>query len=70
MNVFGNWLQMRTLAVSVAYLIYDLVCSQFNKDIKIDNAIHHLVSIVGLCAGLAYQRVLEYFALSLHSPCL
>ncbi|GER35529.1 hypothetical protein STAS_11811 [Striga asiatica] len=48
--------QMKTIAVSVAYLIYDLVCCVFDKKVKVDNAIHHLVSIVGLLAGLAYQR--------------
>lgn len=48
--------QMETLAVSVGYLIYDLVCGIFEKQFKIDNAIHHLVSIIGLGAGLSYQR--------------
>ncbi|KAL3840284.1 hypothetical protein ACJIZ3_024875 [Penstemon smallii] len=50
--------QMETLAVSVAYLLYDLICCLFDKKqvIKLDNTIHHLVSIVGLVAGLAYQR--------------
>lgn len=48
--------QMQTLAVTVAYLIYDLVCCLFDKRVKLDNTIHHLVSIVGLVAGLAYQR--------------
>ncbi|KAL3505328.1 hypothetical protein ACH5RR_035169 [Cinchona calisaya] len=48
--------QMQTLAVTVGYLIYDLVCCQFDNNVKIDNAIHHLVSILGLGAGLAYQR--------------
>ncbi|KAL3640912.1 hypothetical protein CASFOL_015880 [Castilleja foliolosa] len=48
--------QMQTLAVSVAYLLYDLVCCLFDKQVKLDNTIHHLVSIVGLVAGLAYQR--------------
>ncbi|PIN23013.1 hypothetical protein CDL12_04272 [Handroanthus impetiginosus] len=47
--------QMQTLAVSVAYLIYDLVCCLFDEKVKIDNTVHHLVSIVGLVAGLAYQ---------------
>ncbi|XP_022862458.1 transmembrane protein 136-like [Olea europaea var. sylvestris] len=47
---------MQTLAVTVAYLIYDLVCCLFDKRVKLDNTIHHLVSIVGLVAGLAYQR--------------
>lgn len=48
--------QMQTLAVSISYLIYDLVCCQFDKSVKIDTTIHHLVSITGLGAGLAYQR--------------
>ncbi|CAA3033187.1 transmembrane 136-like, partial [Olea europaea subsp. europaea] len=49
---------IQTLAVTVAYLIYDLVCYLFDKRVKLDNKIHHLVSIVGLVAGLAYQRVI------------
>lgn len=48
---------MKTLAVSLAYLIYDLICGLFDKKIKIDNSIHHLVSIVGFTAGLAYKKV-------------
>lgn len=47
---------MQTLAVSVAYLIYDLICCLFDEHVNIDNTIHHLVSIVGLGAGLAYQK--------------
>ncbi|KAK6115302.1 hypothetical protein DH2020_007571 [Rehmannia glutinosa] len=49
-------IQMKTLAVTVAYLIYDLVCCLFDNKVKLDNIIHHLVSIVGLVAGLSYQR--------------
>lgn len=48
--------QMQTLAVSLAYMIYDLGCCLFDKKIKFDNSIHHLVSIVGIGAGLAYQK--------------
>ncbi|KAK1555673.1 hypothetical protein Q3G72_029782 [Acer saccharum] len=48
--------QMKTLAVSLAYLIYDLVCCLFGDQISIDNTIHHLVSIVGVVAGLSYQK--------------
>ncbi|KAF2324615.1 hypothetical protein GH714_015665 [Hevea brasiliensis] len=49
--------QMRTLAVSVSYLmIYDLICCLFDQRFNLDNTIHHLVSIVGLGAGLAYQK--------------
>lgn len=51
---------METLTVTVAYLIYDLVCSLFDKNVKLDNAIHHLVSIIGIGAGLFYQRVISF----------
>lgn len=57
---------MQTLAVTVAYLIYDLVCCLFDKQIKIDNTIHHLISIVGLVAGLSYQRVINFIFISLN----
>ncbi|MCE5166515.1 hypothetical protein HAX54_021078 [Datura stramonium] len=46
---------MRAIAVTVAYLIYDFVCCIFDKQGKIDNLLHHLVSGVGLGAGLAYE---------------
>lgn len=49
-------LQMRALAVTLAYLIYDLICCLFDTNIKIDNLVHHLVSIVGIGAGLAYEK--------------
>uniref|UniRef100_A0A2P2KAP0 TLC domain-containing protein n=1 Tax=Rhizophora mucronata TaxID=61149 RepID=A0A2P2KAP0_RHIMU len=49
--------QMKTLAVTVSYLIYDLACCFCDQQVDLDNAIHHLVSIVGLGAGLAYERV-------------
>ena len=59
---------MQTLAVTTAYLIYDLVCCQFDKNVKIDNAVHHLVTIIGLGAGLAHQRVfITRFGTSLFS---
>ncbi|KAF8377904.1 hypothetical protein HHK36_031292 [Tetracentron sinense] len=48
-------LQMQTLAVTLAYLIYDLVCCFFDNHINLDNSIHHLVSIIGIGAGLAYE---------------
>ncbi|KAI8002959.1 Transmembrane protein 136 [Camellia lanceoleosa] len=47
--------QMQTLAVTLAYMIYDLGCGLFDKRIKLDNSIHHLVSILGIGAGLAHQ---------------
>ncbi|GMH23393.1 hypothetical protein Nepgr_025236 [Nepenthes gracilis] len=49
-------MQMKTIAVSVSYLIYDIICSQFDDRSGVDNSIHHLVSILGLGAGLAYQK--------------
>ncbi|GMY28357.1 transmembrane protein 136-like [Fagus crenata] len=48
--------QMETLAVTLSYMIYDLVCCLFDKRVKLDNAIHHLVSIVGIGASLAYKK--------------
>ncbi|KAJ1408021.1 TRAM/LAG1/CLN8-like proteiny domain [Sesbania bispinosa] len=48
--------QMQVLAVSVSYLIYDLVCCHFGERVSLDNTIHHLVSIVGIVAGLCYQK--------------
>ncbi|XP_059460104.1 uncharacterized protein LOC132189389 [Corylus avellana] len=48
--------QMETLAVSLSYMMYDLVCSSFDKEVGLDNSIHHLVSIVGFGAVLAYGR--------------
>ncbi|KAK0576045.1 hypothetical protein LWI29_011064 [Acer saccharum] len=57
----SSTLQMQTMAVSLAYLIYDLVCCLFDdKRVDLDNTIHHLVSIVGLVAGLAYQKAMAF----------
>lgn len=51
-------MQMQTLAVTLSYLIYDLVCCHFDdKPLSLDNSIHHLVGIVGIGAGLFYQMV-------------
>lgn len=47
------------LAVSLAYLIYDLFCCLFDKRISVDNAVHHLVSIIGIGAGLLYGKVTD-----------
>lgn len=52
-------LQMKALAVTLAYMVYDAACCHLNGDTRLDNAVHHLVSIVGIGAGLAYQRVSE-----------
>ncbi|XP_050938320.1 uncharacterized protein LOC103487998 isoform X2 [Cucumis melo] len=49
--------QMQTLGVSCSYLIYDMVCCHFDKKVSLDNTIHHLVSIVGIAAGFAYQKI-------------
>lgn len=47
-------------------MIYDLVCCFFERRISLDNSIHHLVSIVGIGAGLAYEKVC--FLMELQSP--
>lgn len=49
--------QMKSLAVTLSYMIYDGACCHLSGDARLDNALHHLISIVGLAAGLAYQRV-------------
>ncbi|CAN6582580.1 unnamed protein product [Malus baccata var. baccata] len=48
--------QMKALSLSLSYLIYDLVCCLFDKKFNPDNFFHHLVSIVGIGAGLSYQK--------------
>ncbi|XP_021758311.1 transmembrane protein 136-like [Chenopodium quinoa] len=55
-NTNSNPQQMQALAVTMGYLIYDLVCSQFDKKSNLDNTIHHLVSIIGIVAGISYQK--------------
>jgi hypothetical protein len=49
--------QMRALALTLSYMVYDAACCHLNGDVRLDNTVHHLVSIVGIAAGLAYQRV-------------
>ncbi|URE46323.1 Protein LATERAL ORGAN [Musa troglodytarum] len=46
--------QMKALAVTLSYLIYDLICCLFDKIPRMDNSVHHIVGIVGITAGLAY----------------
>ncbi|CAF2106622.1 unnamed protein product [Brassica oleracea var. botrytis] len=48
--------QMDTMAFSLSYMIYDLICCQFDQVISMDNAVHHFVSILGFVAGFAYQK--------------
>ncbi|KAI9113076.1 hypothetical protein K1719_015601 [Acacia pycnantha] len=48
--------QMKTLAVTLSYLIYDIVCCLFEERISVDNTIHHLVGIIGISAGLYYKK--------------
>ncbi|AAG35103.1 hypothetical protein [Arabidopsis thaliana] len=48
--------QMETLAFSLSYMIYDLICSHFDQVLSIDNAVHHSVCILGFVAGLFYQK--------------
>ncbi|XWS25820.1 hypothetical protein CRYUN_Cryun27aG0099900 [Craigia yunnanensis] len=67
--------QRQTLAVTVAYLIYDLICGLFDERVSLDNTVHHLVSIVGIGAGLVYQKcvseqVAALFITEISSPFL
>ncbi|XVE94650.1 hypothetical protein REPUB_Repub02eG0027000 [Reevesia pubescens] len=67
--------QRQTLVVTVAYLIYDLICCLFDDRFSLDNTVHHLVSIVGLGAGLVYQKcgseqVAALFITEISSPLL
>lgn len=57
--------QMETLAFSLSYMIYDLICSHFDQVISIDNAVHHSVCILGFVAGLFYQKVIYILLLLL-----
>ncbi|XP_022769061.1 transmembrane protein 136-like isoform X1 [Durio zibethinus] len=75
MELVLSFEQRQTLAVTVAYLIYDLICCLFDERFSLDNTIHHLVSIVGLGAGLAYQKcvseqVAAVFLTEISSPFL
>ncbi|XP_022637460.1 transmembrane protein 136 isoform X1 [Vigna radiata var. radiata] len=67
--------QMQVLAVSLSYLIYDLACCHFGERVNLDNTVHHLVSIVGIGAGLVYQKcgsemVATIWITEISSPCL
>lgn len=48
--------QMKALALTLSYMVYDAACCHLNGDVRLDNTVHHLVSIVGIGAGLAYRR--------------
>lgn len=48
--------QMEILAITVGYMIYDMGCCLSHNQLKMDDLAHHLVSIVGIGAGLAYRR--------------
>lgn len=66
----GSWEQIKTLAVTLSYLIYDLACCFLDKQFSLDNTFHHLVSIVGITSALVYGKVFFFlifipFSLSL-----
>ncbi|KAG9449759.1 hypothetical protein H6P81_009724 [Aristolochia fimbriata] len=68
-------LQMQILTVTLSYLIYDLICCLFDKKVNLDNAVHHIVSIVGIGSGLAYElcgseMVATMFITEISSPFL
>ncbi|EEC70353.1 hypothetical protein OsI_01272 [Oryza sativa Indica Group] len=67
--------QMKALAVTLSYMVYDAACCYLNDDVRVDNTVHHLVSIVGIAAGLAYRRcgtemVASLFVTEISSPLL
>ncbi|XP_039032449.1 uncharacterized protein LOC120167525 isoform X2 [Hibiscus syriacus] len=67
--------QRQALGVTVAYFIYDLICCLFDHRFSFDNAVHHLVGIVGLGAGLAFRKcgseqVAALFITEISSPLL
>ncbi|KAE8674802.1 peroxidase 9 [Hibiscus syriacus] len=67
--------QRQALGVTVAYFIYDLICCLFDERYSFDNAVHHLVGIVGLGAGLAFRKcgaeqVAALFITEISSPFL
>ncbi|CAH9091587.1 unnamed protein product [Cuscuta europaea] len=47
--------QMRILAITVGYMIYDMGCCLSYNKLKVDDLVHHLITIVGIGAGIAYQ---------------
>lgn len=47
-------LQIRALAVSLSYFIYDLFCCLLDSPINFSNCIHHIVSILGLIGSIIY----------------
>lgn len=59
--------QMETIAFSLSYMIYDLICSHFDQVLSIDNAVHHSVCILGFVAGLCYRKVIYIYNLILRS---
>ncbi|BAD81243.1 unknown protein [Oryza sativa Japonica Group] len=66
---------MKALAVTLSYMVYDAACCYLNDDVRVDNTVHHLVSIVGIAAGLAYRRcgtemVASLFVTEISSPLL
>ncbi|WZY78494.1 hypothetical protein YC2023_024878 [Brassica napus] len=48
--------QMETMAFSLSYMIYDLICSHFDQVISIDNAVHHSICILGFVTGLCSRE--------------
>ncbi|XP_024520732.1 transmembrane protein 136 [Selaginella moellendorffii] len=47
--------QVRAITVSLAYFIYDFFCCLLEVPFDAATALHHLVSIMGLCYGFLYK---------------
>ncbi|GAY68401.1 hypothetical protein CUMW_263840, partial [Citrus unshiu] len=41
--------------------IVEIICCSFDQRVNVDNTIHHLISIVGIGAGLVYEKISSPF---------
>lgn len=48
---------MRAITTSLAYFIYDFFCCLLDVPVDYGNAVHHIVTIVGLGYGFWKQTV-------------
>nr|GME00164.1 transmembrane protein 136-like [Ipomoea batatas] len=46
---------LQTLLITLGYMVHDLVCCLYYKKIKASDALHHLVTCIGIGTGLVYQ---------------
>ncbi|XP_054798413.1 uncharacterized protein LOC129303248 [Prosopis cineraria] len=51
--------QIQTLAVTLSYLLYDMVCCFFGERISLDSTFHHFACVAGIVAGFYYQECIS-----------